>query len=244
MPHSNWEKWGRRDPYYGVISHAQYRGAVLTGDTRAEFFKSGEEQIAGVLATAESLFGPLARNAALDYGCGVGRLLLPLSRQFARVQGADIAPSMLAEAGRNCAAAANVSLFPAAEALASADPLNFIHSTIVFQHIPRSEGTKILLQLLRRLAPGGVAAIDLPVAPARDPLHRSVKWLCARLPPAQILVNALLSRPLSDPPMPMHTYPLSPLIAQLHRVGFSRVSLVTRRDRRYILAMLFTRREP
>ena len=43
------------------------------------------------------------RRAALDYGCGVGRLTLPLAERCEHVYGVDVSPSMLREAARNAA---------------------------------------------------------------------------------------------------------------------------------------------
>jgi 2-polyprenyl-3-methyl-5-hydroxy-6-metoxy-1,4-benzoquinol methylase len=45
-----------------------------------------------LLQRIETTLGPVARGRALDFGCGVGRLALPLVRDagFARVVGVDI----------------------------------------------------------------------------------------------------------------------------------------------------------
>ena len=35
-----WEEFGRRDPYFGVLSHSQFRREALTPANREEFFRS------------------------------------------------------------------------------------------------------------------------------------------------------------------------------------------------------------
>ena len=48
-----WEKWGRADPYFGVITDPSFRSANLDEAGRLRFFRSGETEIAETLATVE-----------------------------------------------------------------------------------------------------------------------------------------------------------------------------------------------
>ena len=43
-----------------------------------------------------------AQKSSLDFGCGVGRLIIPFARVFEHVTGVDISPAMLEIAQRNC----------------------------------------------------------------------------------------------------------------------------------------------
>ena len=38
-----WEKIARSDPYYGVLTADRFRSGQLNDDSKAEFFRSGEE---------------------------------------------------------------------------------------------------------------------------------------------------------------------------------------------------------
>src|SRR5690348_8156867 len=100
---SEWEAWGARDPYYGVITLPKFRSAALTPETRAEFFRSGHDHVAHVLATIRTHIDPaFAPQRVLDFGCGVGRVLIGLADIAPEIVGVDVSPSMLAEARRNC----------------------------------------------------------------------------------------------------------------------------------------------
>ena len=35
---TQWQEFGRVDPYYGVVSHAQYHSASLSSESIAQFF--------------------------------------------------------------------------------------------------------------------------------------------------------------------------------------------------------------
>src|ERR1700761_1670726 len=98
---ASWENYGKRDPYYGVLSDDKFRNQNLSEAVLAAFMQSGETHIDDALKFAESNFGPLQRGRALDFGCGVGRLLLPLARRFSHAAGLDISDSMLGETRRN-----------------------------------------------------------------------------------------------------------------------------------------------
>ncbi|MBN6743375.1 class I SAM-dependent methyltransferase, partial [Acidithiobacillus sp. MC6.1] len=47
----NWEQFRRQDPYYGVITHDQYRQENLSAERRHEFFASGVAHMEAVLST-------------------------------------------------------------------------------------------------------------------------------------------------------------------------------------------------
>lgn len=88
----NWEHMGRNDPLWAILSASEKIGSKW--DT-AEFFALGEQEISDVMKYVESLDADPARRRALDFGCGVGRLTQPLAVYFEKVDGVDIAPSMI-----------------------------------------------------------------------------------------------------------------------------------------------------
>ncbi len=98
----NWCTWAEQDPYYAVLTDPKFRGDAIN-ENRAAFFESGQAFVRHWLHYIEHHFGPLQRERALDFGCGVGRLTIPLADHFGVVVGLDIAPAMLEEARRNSA---------------------------------------------------------------------------------------------------------------------------------------------
>ena len=87
-----WEAFGAKDPYYGVLTNEAFRAGVIGDEERRDFFDSGRQHVQKYLARIESLVGPVRRGSALDFGCGVGRLALPLATEagFAHVDGVDV----------------------------------------------------------------------------------------------------------------------------------------------------------
>src|SRR4051812_30480099 len=105
-----WEQWGKRNPYFGVLGVES--SSLTEREAFERFFESGRQHVIEVLSllhASGATFGDEA--SALDFGCGVGRLLLPLSEKFSHVSGIDISPTMLDLARGNLSAKQNVSLF-------------------------------------------------------------------------------------------------------------------------------------
>jgi 2-polyprenyl-3-methyl-5-hydroxy-6-metoxy-1,4-benzoquinol methylase len=160
-----WEEWGRRDPYFGVITDPRFRRLEITELSKREFFESGSNHVNYVMQTIQRIIAPdFVPRTVLDFGCGVGRTLIPFAKIAQRVVGADVSESMLQEARRNCDAdqLTNVNLMVSDDSVSSiADEFDLVHSFIVFQHIPPERGRLIFRNLLDRIAPAGVAAIHV-----------------------------------------------------------------------------------
>ncbi len=160
-----WEEWGRRDPYFAVITDPRYRRVALDDAAQKEFFASGQGHVEYLLSTIRKNIDPLfsPRNV-VDFGCGVGRLLLPFAAVAAEVVGLDVSEAMLQEARRNCELRniRNVRLIQSDDQLSGlSGQFDLLHSCIVFQHIPFERGQVILAKLLQLMRPGGIGAIQL-----------------------------------------------------------------------------------
>lgn len=206
---ADWQRLGR-DPYWAVLTDPRFRLATMSQADRDEFFGGGERHAAAVFAACETWRpAPWSPRRALDFGCGVGRLLPALARRCAAVVGADVAPAMLEEAVANCRrlALSNVDLVRVGDAAAELEgEFDFIHSVIVFQHIAPARGERLLAELCGRLAPGGIAALHFTTgARTPDVGGRGDGWReDSRL--LRPLANLLAGRPLGEPPMRMYTY--------------------------------------
>jgi trans-aconitate methyltransferase len=142
----------------------------VDGPERAQFFEMGQRQIAKLASDIEAHTGcTLKSRRALDYGCGIGRLALPLAERCEHVYGLDVSSSTLQEADLNAQRAnlTNVEWMDAARLGELSGQYDMVLSKEVFQHIPSREGERIFAMLLRGLRPGGVGAIHMPLRPDR-----------------------------------------------------------------------------
>ena len=163
-----WEKWGARDPYFGVLTDPKYRAHALDDAARNEFFDLGRQHVDYVLAICRAHLDPdFAPERVLDFGCGVGRVLLPLAARVTSVVGVDVAPSMLAEAKRNCELKGirNAEFVMSDDTLSAvAGQFDLVHTCIVIQHIQIERGLKLFAELVRRIRPGGIGALHVTFA--------------------------------------------------------------------------------
>jgi SAM-dependent methyltransferase len=224
-----WKKLGEIDPYFGVLTHPRYRAAAAEGEIRREFFMSGEDHVERVFAIIrESLDPEFAPRRALDFGCGVGRITIPLARRVAQVVGVDVSDSMLDEANKNCeeAGVRNVTLLKSDDGLENlSGDFDFLHSFIVFQHVPPRRGEMIFRQMLKRLADNGVGVIHFIYASRVPGWARLLRRLGKIVPSVYSLINLVKGRPFGYPHMEMNSYNVNRLILHLQEQGCHRVHL-------------------
>jgi SAM-dependent methyltransferase len=218
-----WEEWGRRDPYFGVITNPKFRRSDLSEEAKQEFLNDGETFVNYLLAAIQRNVDPQFRpRRILDFGCGVGRLLVPFARIAEEVVGLDVSPSMLEEARRNCdeRQLGNVSLLPSDDELSAlSGTFDLIQSFIVFQHIPVQRGRAIFDKLLQHLRPGGVGAIHFTYSKTRFASTYGVA------PP---VLPSAAAKPQSipthaDPEMQMNPYNMNEILFLLQCAGAQRI---------------------
>ncbi|RNF84267.1 class I SAM-dependent methyltransferase [Montanilutibacter psychrotolerans] len=227
----DWENWGRNDPYFGVISDESFRAERMTDQARAAFFRMGDEHVERLLATIGERFQPGFRpEASLDFGCGVGRLLIPLARQSDRATGVDISPAMLAEARRNCELMGidNVELIGSDDGLSQArGEYDLVHSHIVFAHIDPRRGHRLIEAMASKVRPHGYIAVQVLYACTAPRWIRALVKLRYRFPLLNAVRNILRGRPAGEPPMQLHVYDLPTILRTLNRLGFGEALLIT-----------------
>lgn len=204
----DWDRFGQDDPLWAVYSSSEARGGKWD---EAAFFATGRAEIAEVLA----LVSPPADGRCLDFGCGVGRLTLPLAAHFREVIGVDIAPSMIKEAERYKGDTGNVtyvlnqredlSQFPDAS-------FDFITCSIVLQHMPPRFALGYLREFSRLLTPGGQVVFTLPSEPAPTMRGRLYRVL------PRPLIYAYKRR-RDGATMEMNAIPIGRLIGELESLG-------------------------
>ena len=93
---AHWKHWARVDPYRAVLFSDRYKRSRLS-DNFQEFFDTGRVYVDSLMDKVVVLNPSLPLETAVEFGCGVGRLVIPLARYFRNVIGVDISPEMLKE---------------------------------------------------------------------------------------------------------------------------------------------------
>jgi SAM-dependent methyltransferase len=161
VTHDFWDKLAKEDPLWAILSDPSKRGRRWD---LQEFMKTGEREIALLFHRCAELDLPIARDRALDFGCGVGRLTQALGRRFEHVVGVDISQPMLD-------LAVTLNRYPGVRYVRSGDqPLrdllqqrfDLIYSNVVLQHVPKSIAAGYVGDLVDMVAPHGLLVFQLP----------------------------------------------------------------------------------
>jgi 2-polyprenyl-3-methyl-5-hydroxy-6-metoxy-1,4-benzoquinol methylase len=218
-PAKQWELFGEKDPYYGVCTDKQFGREALGEDARARFFTSGDRQMDDLLADAMTIADPDFRpDSVLEYGCGVGRLLIPAAKRARTVVGVDVSSSMLEEARRNCETRGvdNVELVTPDQLDVADGGFDFVYCFAVLIHLPRRTGEQIIAKTARLLRPGGVGAFNVVI---KAKPHLAGFNAVMKLPLAHNLLNILRGREWSYPHMEMNVYSLNRVALLLREHG-------------------------
>ena len=122
-----------------------------------EFFSTAADVLRLLTGDLKRLRGT---EAALEIGCGPGRLMRPLARHFAEIHGVDVSGEMVRLAGErlrrtpnahaHATSGGDLALFPDGK-------FDFVYSYAVFQHIPSRDVVFNYLREARRvLKTGGI----------------------------------------------------------------------------------------
>lgn len=128
------------------------------------------------------------RDAALEIGCGPGRLMRPIGRHFREIHGVDVSDEMirlarqrlrdLPHAHLHHGSGADLRMFPD-------DSFDFVYSYAVFQHIPsRGIVFDYIRDARRVLKPGGVMRCQINGLPPHARQYDT--WSGVRITPDEI----------------------------------------------------------
>jgi SAM-dependent methyltransferase len=154
-----------------------------------EFFATAGDIVKGLEFDLKRVRG---RDAALEIGCGPGRLMRPLSRHFGEIHGVDVSDQMirLAEdrlrdtpnAHPHHSSGSDLSQFPD-------EKFDFVYSYAVFQHIPSREVVFNYLREARRvLKTGGVLRCQMNGLPPHAKQYDT--WSGVRVTPEEVTAFA------------------------------------------------------
>jgi SAM-dependent methyltransferase len=145
-------------------------------------------------------YGLAGHDAALEVGCGGGRLTNAVAQDFATVHACDVAPARLEQVRQIPNAAKVVTHLLTSPILpVEAATVDLCFSTHVMQHISDARVVdRYFAECFRVLRPGGVACIHVPVIGAHHftgTLGETLKWYGKNAVKAAVLpVTRLLMR--------------------------------------------------
>ena len=244
----DWKKYGKNDPYFGVLGEETYRSKNLDPGSRDQFFRSGERYVHFVLDVVRNNLDPAFKPAcAIDFGCGVGRVTIPLAAVSDLVVGVDISDEMLSEAQKNCdeRGLKNVTFLKSDDRLSRVKgPFNFAHSFIVFQHIRTNRGEQILQRLIDLLQDGGVGVLHFTYYRRANPLKQLLYDTAKSSAFLSGLWNVYKGRPYGEPTVQMNRYKLNNLFRILQENDCHQVHVRFTNHNQFYGVILFFKKAP
>lgn len=157
-----WEKLGQADPLWAILMESEKKGGNWKLE---EFFEEGKNDVRSLMNDIDGMDIRLARNRALDFGCGVGRLSQALCEYFNEVHGVDVSQPMIELADKHNRYPDKCSYY-----LNTADDLgifetggfDFILTLITLQHMKPGLIRGYLKEFLRLLSSDGLLVFQLP----------------------------------------------------------------------------------
>jgi SAM-dependent methyltransferase len=220
----HWAELGRTDPYLRTVKTLDpYKLDPSLGRDRDAYFESGERYLKDLFETIRvNVASDFAPRLAVDFGCSVGRVAIPLANRCQSIIGLDVSSDALAEAARNAAnrKTTNASWLPSDDDLSRIDqPIDLFHSYNVLQHMPVRRGLHVVGAALTKLAPGGILAVHVPYDDRASSVRRTINWAQANVPGVHGLANVARRRPFDYPHMLMNRYNLGDLLALVGQRG-------------------------
>ncbi|HTT63112.1 MAG TPA: class I SAM-dependent methyltransferase [Bryobacteraceae bacterium] len=186
----DWNERAREDLHYYVAFGRRAQDDAEFLATAADVVRA----LRGELKRLRPPGRPFAKDLrALEIGCGPGRLLRPLSGDFAEIHGVDISDEMIRLAAERLrdiphahahhAERSDLSMFPD-------ESFDFVYSYAVFQHIPSREVVLgYLAEAHRVLKPGGILKCQINGLPETS--ARYTTWEGVRIQAADIVAFVL-----------------------------------------------------
>jgi ubiquinone/menaquinone biosynthesis C-methylase UbiE len=132
-----------------------------------KFFLRGESDVAYLMHCAKTLGYPQNWDCALDFGCGVGRVTIPLSKHFKKCYGLDISEVMIAKAKTFAKNADHSPIYLNDINLEqfSDQTFDLVYSVFVLQHIPQQTAIKRCInEFVRVLKQNGLLVFQVPTS--------------------------------------------------------------------------------
>jgi SAM-dependent methyltransferase len=158
-----WVHLGRERPYYSVSTDDRY-APLRFGESERHFWESGESEARHLADYLTDIGVNLASAVVVEYGCGVGRVAIPLAAIAASVVGYDISePHLkLARLRAEAVGRTNFRAVPVHDLPNELEPCDVFYSRIVLQHNAPPVIGHLIRLLIRSLRLGGIGVFQVP----------------------------------------------------------------------------------
>ena len=190
-----WRHLGTEVPHWAMLAREEHRPDKIDANQQ-DFDASGQadlDRILTVLARHGILPGSLEH--VCDFGCGAGRVALPMANRFPLVTGVDVSEPLLnvARAAVLSRGIANIRFAQVdTSAFGMTEPFDLWFSHLVLQHNPPPIMAMILRRMLALQNPGGVALFQIPTYIRR---YRFDTASYLREPPENMMEVHMLPQP-------------------------------------------------
>ncbi|HUR83184.1 MAG TPA: methyltransferase domain-containing protein [Thermoanaerobaculia bacterium] len=226
---NRWDAFAAREPFFAVLTEPRFLRARINAAAEDDFFQTGDGYVSDLYATVLGSVAPhFAPLSVLEYGCGVGRLLIPFARRAEKVTGVDVSPSMLEHARQHAerAGVRNFELITAADFENDTRTFDLVNCFLVLQRLRRQEGLALLRKLIARVRDGGIGVFHLPYRSHVSPLVRLARDARARVPGVNAAFNVARGKSAGTPLIESNTYDLNEIFAVLQQENFHAPHLV------------------
>jgi 2-polyprenyl-3-methyl-5-hydroxy-6-metoxy-1,4-benzoquinol methylase len=242
---ARFDRFAAREPYFSILTDPAFLRARLTPEREREFFASGEAVVSWMLAVIDAGIAPqFAPMSVLEYGCGIGRLAVPLARRPGSVTAVDRSTAMLdlAKAESSRRGVDHIVFQTPDELFASGRTFDLVTCYHVLQRLRRHAALALMRRLTALIGHDGVGVFQWPYRASEDGLVRATRWLRESAPGINPLVNVIRRKPAWDPFIPTHTFDLNVGLAVLEDAGGEVVQVAFERHADIDYAIAFVRR--
>ncbi len=217
-----------REPYYAAIPASEFLRENLSAENERAFFASGEALVDWLFRVIEPVAPEFAPVSGLEYGCGVGRLALPLARRTGTMVGVDRSAASLAIARAEAVRRGvdNVTFTGPEDVFGTDRKFDLVVCYLGLQRLELAGARALIDTLVGRIGPGGVGVFEFPYADRAPAFVKGTRWIRAHFPAANRVANRLRGKSVDEPFLPARPYPLDAMLRQLRSTPMGAMHVV------------------
>ena len=226
----DWKKIGFDNPYWGVISAPEFNYLNEENkDLLDRFYKTGEDEVNRLINLIRTKVNCNFKiGSVLDFGSGVGRLLLPFAQKTSNIcYGCDISEGM----HKKCLTRANYLDLNNIKLIQNLENINtcfsLVNTRIVLQHIHPKRGIDYINKLAELVKNDGIFSLQVTIAREKTLIkHNESNFYVFNGDTVEGLFTNIGSENPSGS-MSMFDYSLTEIVLLLQRHEFTNMHLET-----------------